>query len=81
MWLYLYLVLDIHVWSFICIYLVLQHTSKILNNLPEYKYHYVIKIEGIKFRGMIHVRNAVFLREEKDVHSLRRKFIWNFFKC
>ena len=35
---------------------------------PEYKYHYVIKTEGLKFRDMIHGRNAVFWKEEKNVH-------------
>ena len=34
----------------------------------EYKYHYVIKTEGLKFRDMIHRRNAVFWKEEKNIH-------------
>ena len=35
---------------------------------PEYKYHYVIKTEGLKFMDTIHGRNAVFWKEEKNVH-------------
>ena len=35
MWLYLYLLLDIYVWSFICFYSVIQHISKHLNHLPN----------------------------------------------
>ena len=35
MWLYLYLLLDIYVWSFICFHSVIQHISKHLKHLSN----------------------------------------------